>query len=101
MPTPTGRLEHASGAWFEIGIIRVPYGFRRQMRMKVNRHIQCFRLRQYAVVAWMIEESSLGRPVDQRAMKAQFLHRPSQFPGGGVRAEHRQHGEPGEPVRVT
>ena len=57
----------------------------RQMRMKVDRHVEFDCCRQQAVIARMIEEAALGGAVDQRADEAQLLHGAFEFGS----AQHR------------
>ena len=51
VPAPAGGFQDAAGTWFETGIIRLPHGIGRQMRMDVDWHVQRHRLRQNTVVA--------------------------------------------------
>ena len=101
VPTPAGRFQHAAGARLEVGEIGLTYGFRREMRMDVDRHVEIDSRRQQAVVARMVEEAALGRAIDERADKPEFLHRARKFHRRSVRRLHRQHGKSREAIGMA
>ncbi len=98
MPAPAGCLEHAARARLQIGVIGLPHCLRRKVRVDVDRHVEVHGRREQAFIARVIEEAAFGRAVDERADEAQLLHGAHELAGGGIRALHRQDGEPGEAI---
>ena len=69
MPAPAGGLEHALRAFGRSGVVGLPHGSGRQVRMDVDRHVEFDGRGEQSVIARMIEETALGGAVDQRAEK--------------------------------
>ena len=100
MPAPARRFQHTARARLQVGVVGLPHGLGRQVRMDVDRHVEIDGRRQQAVVARMIEEAAFGRAVDERADEAQLLHRAPKLARDSIGALHGQHGEARKARRV-
>ena len=101
MPAPAGHLQHAARTIRQIGVVGVPDGLGRQMRMDVDRNIELHRARQQRLIAGMVEKAALGGAVDERAEEAQLPDRANEFARCRIRRLHRQHGKAREPRRMA
>ncbi len=99
-PQP-GPLEHAARAIRQIGVVGLPDGLGREMRMDVDGNIELHRARQQRLVAGMVEKAAVGGAVDERTEEAQFPDRANEFARCRIRRLHRQHGKAREPRRMA